>query len=185
MYLLARKARFPADLMFKKHQGRGHTAVIRGYSGARSIAGGWSTGVLRPIAGAPQACTWPIRRIFDLGDAAGQGRVLPRGGLLRPAVAVLGHAGNNDIPAPTFFTIPQLARGKDRWAGTFRGPFRGRTRGRSLPDGTTVKVNLLAEGSLLRSVPRSRTEYPEFNLWGAQEARLGRGSLTPPRRPRS
>ena len=58
--------------------------------------------------------------------------------------------------------------------GTFRPRF-GIEREEKLPDGTTRKVSLLADGSYSKD-SEIKDGYPEFTLASPEEARLGQGS---------
>ena len=94
---------------------------------------------------------------FDMRHAEGHEDGPAQGRLLRPAVAVLGHAGVQASGHAARSTTPTCTI-KDG-GGTFRARF-GVEREEKLPDGTTRKVSLLGNGSLLARTPRSRTAIP-------------------------
>ena len=104
MYLLAKKLGF-ADRMFKNIKVENNLPLAEDI--LREInRGGWSTGY---CGQSPERLKAHMKQPGQVrpGDAArAEGRSGSRRRLLRPAVAVLGHAGDSRIPARTSSTTP-------------------------------------------------------------------------------
>ena len=102
MYLLAKKLGF-ADRMFKNIKVEGNAPVGRGHP-ARDQSRRLVDRLLRPVAGAAQARTWPTRRT-SIWSRCGPRTARPRATI----TACRGRAGarrSSSIPAPTRSTTP-------------------------------------------------------------------------------
>ena len=172
MYLLAKKLGF-ADEMFKNIKVENNLPVAEDI--LREInRGSWTTGY---CGQSPERLKAHMKNQakFDLmTHARAEGRSGSRRRLLRPAVAVLGHAGGqaSGHAAPLQHQLAVMDGG-----GTFRAHF-GVEREEKLPDGTTRKVNLLADGSYSKD-SRDQGRLSRVHLRRAEEARLGQ-DLTEP-----
>ena len=159
----------------QEHQGREQRARRRGHP-ARDQSRWMVDGLLRPVAGAAEAAHGQPEGLRS-GHAAGQGWAV-QGRLLRPALAVLGHAGAQASRHPHALQyqpacdgwwrhVPRALRrraghqdqGDGRWPG-------GRAGGEAQPS----RRRLLLAG--LRDPGR----ISRVHLRRAQEARLGYGS---------
>ena len=87
----------------QEHQGRERCGLGRGHP-ARDQPGRMVDRLLRPVAGAPQRCTWPTRRT-STSSPCGRRTARPRA----TTTACRGRAGarrSSSIPAPTRSTTP-------------------------------------------------------------------------------
>ena len=130
--------------------------------------GGWSTGY---CGQSPERLKAPHGEPEGLrpGHAAGQGRA-GQGRLLRPAVAVLGHAGAQASRHPHALQHQPARDGRRRHLPRpLRRGARGQAARRHVAQGQPAGRGLL----LARLGDQGR--LPRVHLWGAQEARLGQG----------
>ena len=153
MYLLAKKLGF-ADRMFKNIKVENNVPVGRGHP-ARDQSRRLVDRLLRPVAGAAEVAHGEPGRLRH-AHAEGHDRA-EQGRLLRPAVAVLGHAGVQASRHPLLYNTNLSI--KDG-GGTFRARF-GVEREETLPDGTKRKVSLLGDGSYSKD-SEIKDGYPEF-----------------------
>ena len=110
----------------QEHQGREQCAVGRG-SAARNQSRRLLDRLLRPVAGAPQGAHEEPGQVRPGHAACGQGRAGGRRRLLRPAVAVLGQAGN---PASRHAPALQHPSACEGWRRHVPRPLRHRVPGR-------------------------------------------------------
>ena len=155
MYLLAKKLGF-ADRMFKNIKVENGCRVGRGHP-ARDQPRRLVDRLYRPVAGAAEGCTWRTRQDFDLVTLRA-----PRTAPARATTtACRGRAGarrSSSIPAPTCSTTPTCTS----WtAAAPSAPASAWSAEDKLPDGTSRKVNLLAEGSYSLG-SEIKDGYPEF-----------------------
>ncbi len=121
IYLLAKKLGL-ADLMFKNIKVENNRAVGRG-SAARNQSRRLLDRLLRPVAGTPQGAHEEPGQVRPGFAACGQGYAGGRRRLLRPAVAVLGHAGD---PASRYASALQHQPSREGRRRHVPGPFRRR-----------------------------------------------------------
>ena len=129
--------------------------------------GGWSTGLLRSITGAPQSSHERTSKDFDLDNVAAPKRGAG-GRYLRLAVAMLGHAGIQASMALAV-TLQHEPAGEGRWRHVPR-----RVSGSSAVSARECRSDMS------RWLPYSEDSeikdgYPEFTLGRPQEAWVGQG----------
>ncbi len=167
MYLIAKKLGF-ADKMFKNIKVENRSAGRRGHA-ARDEPRQLVDRLLRPVAGAAEARTWRTRRTSTWSRCARRRR--PNAGdyygLPWPCW------GTPEVKHPGTPLLYNTNLDVMDGGGTFRARF-GVEREEKLPDGTTRKVSLLAEGSYSKD-SEIKDGYPRIHLRRAQEARLGQG----------
>ena len=151
MYLLAKKLGF-ADQMFKNIKVENNRAGGRGHP-ARDQPRQLVDRLLRPVAGAPQGAHGEPEELRP-GHAAGDRRAR-QGRLLRPAVAVLGHAGGQASRHATALQHQSARHGRRRHLPR---ALRRRAR-REAADGTSARTTCWPRAPI-RSAPRSRTAIP-------------------------
>ncbi len=140
----------------QEHQGREQRADRRGHP-ARDQPRRLVDRLLRPVAGAAEVAHGEPKRLRH-ADAEGHDRP-EQGRLLRPAMAVLGHAG---VQAPGHAAALQHQPVGQGGGGTFRARF-GVEREETLPDGSKRKVSLLGNGYYSKD-SEIKDGYPEFTL---------------------
>ena len=158
----------------QEHQGREQRAGRRGHP-ARDQSRRLVDRLLRPVAGAPQAAHGQPEGLRS-GHAAGERRAL-QGRLLRPAVAVLGHAGAQASRHPHALQHQPACHGRRRHVPRplRRGARRqdqgdgGREGGRAGGEAQPAGRRLLLAGL------RDQGRLSRVHLRRAQEARLGHG----------
>ena len=128
----------------QEHQGRRQSAGGRGRA-ARDQPRRLVDRLLRPVAGAPEVAYGPSGRLRH-AHAEGHDRA-EQGRLLRPAVAVLGHAGVQASRHAAALQHQSFDQGRRRHVPRpLRRRARGKAAGRHHPQGEPARQRLLLQG---------------------------------------
>ena len=167
MYLLAKKLGF-ADLMFKNIKVENNVPVAEDI--LREInRGGWSTGY---CGQSPERLKSHMAHQKDFDMLTQKATTGPeQGRLLRPAVAVLGHAGVQASGHAAALQHQPLDQGRRRHVPrALRRGARGNAAGRHQAQGQPARQRLLLQGL------RDQGRLSGVHARRAEEARLGQGS---------